>query len=194
MPEVTFSTKEIRDIVISTVALGIIFSIGPGFSFAEAGMITVIVALSFIPHELAHKFVAVHYKCFAQYEMWWNGLIMALLLAIITNGEFVFAAPGAVVIYTVYQNRQGLHQIVLSPKQNGIISIAGALTNISIALLFFIFAPTFSLTQNIVHINTFLAAFNLLPIPPLDGSKVFAWNKLVWLGMIILAGGLLVSI
>jgi len=135
--------------------------------------------------------VAVHYKCFAQYEMWWNGLILALLLAVATNGGFVFAAPGAVVIYTVYQNKQGLHQIVLSPKQNGIISIAGALTNITIALLFFIFAPTFTLTQSIVYINTFLAAFNLLPIPPLDGSKVFYWNKLVWLGMMLLAGGLL---
>ena len=194
MTEVTFSTGEIRDIVISTIALGIIFSIGPGFSFAEAGMITVIVALSFIPHELAHKFVAVHYKCFAQYEMWKNGLIIALLLAIVTNGGFVFAAPGAVVIYTVYQSRHGLRQIVLSPRQNGLISIAGALTNISIALLFFIFAPNFFLTANIVHINTFLAAFNLLPIPPLDGSKVFYWNKFVWLAMIIIAGGLLLYV
>jgi len=194
MANVTFSTEEIRDIIISTIALGIIFSIGPGFSFAEAAMITVIVALSFIPHELAHKFVAVHYKCFAQYEMWRNGLIMALILAIATNGNFVFAAPGAVVIYTVFQSRHGLHQIVLSPKQNGLISIAGPLTNISIALLFFIFAPDFMLTKNIVHINIFLAAFNLLPIPPLDGSKVMYWNKFVWLAMMILAGWLLLSI
>ncbi|MBU4246352.1 MAG: site-2 protease family protein [Nanoarchaeota archaeon] len=193
MTKITFSTEEIRDIAISTIALGIIFSIGPGFSFAEAGLITVIVALSFIPHELAHKFAAVHYKCFAQYEMWKNGLIMALLLAIVTNGGFVFAAPGAVVIYTVFQSRHGLHQIVLSPRQNGIISIAGPLTNMFIAALFFIFAPTFFLTKSIVYINTFLAAFNLLPIPPLDGSKVFYWNKFVWLGMMLFAGGILIS-
>lgn len=191
MAKVTFGTEEIRDIIISTIALGLIFSIGPDFSFTEAAMITAIVALSFIPHELAHKFAAVHYKCFAQYEMWRNGLIMALLLAVATNGGFVFAAPGAVVIYTVYQSRHGLHQIVLSPKQNGLISIAGPLTNISIALLFFVFAPNFLLTKNIVHINIFLAAFNLLPIPPLDGSKVFYWNKFVWLGMMIVAGWLL---
>lgn len=191
MANVTFSTEEIRDIIISTLALGIIFSIGPDFSVASAAMITIIVALSFIPHELAHKFAAVHYKCFAQYEMWKNGLIMALLLAVATNGGFVFAAPGAVVIYTVYQSRHGLHQIVLSPKQNGLISIAGPLTNISIALLFAVFAPNFFITKSIVYVNTFLAAFNLLPIPPLDGSKVFYWNKFVWLGIVIVAGWLL---
>lgn len=194
MARITFGTEEIRDILVSTIALGIIFSIGRGLTLENVGIITAIVALSFIPHELAHKFVAVHYKCFARYEMWKNGLIFALLLAVATNGGFVFAAPGAVVIYTVYQNRYGLHNIVLSPRQNGLISIAGALTNISIALLFWIFAPSFFLTGSIMYINIFLAAFNLLPIPPLDGSKVFYWNKLVWLAAFVLAGALLFKI
>ncbi len=33
--------------------------------------------------------------------------------------------------------------------------------------------------QSII-VNLFLAAFNLLPFPPLDGASVLAWNKLVW--------------
>ncbi len=186
----TFDGEEIRDIIISTIALGVIFSIGNGLSLANVSFITAIVALSFIPHELAHKFAAMHYKCFARYEMWRSGLIIALLLAVATNGNFVFAAPGAVVIYTVYQNRYGLRHIVLSPRQNGIISTAGPLTNIAIALLFGIFAPQFFLTKSIVNINLFLAMFNLLPIPPLDGSKVFHWSMLVWILMMGLAFGL----
>jgi Zn-dependent protease len=31
------------------------------------------------------------------------------------------------------------------------------------------------------RINFFLAAFNLLPIPPLDGSKVMSWSVPIWL-------------
>jgi Zn-dependent protease len=31
-----------------------------------------------------------------------------------------------------------------------------------------------------VRINLLLAIFNLLPVPPLDGSKVFAWDRKNW--------------
>jgi len=62
------------------------------------------------------------------------------------------------------------------------VAIAGALGNIAIALFFGLclrFLPymsrTFSdLLSIIIYINILLAVFNLLPIPPLDGSKVIA--------------------
>lgn len=190
----SFDGREIRDIVISTLALGAIFSIGGGFSIPYALMIILIVALSFIPHELAHKYMAVKYNCFARYEMWKEGLVLAFLLAIATNGSFVFAAPGAVVIYTAFRTPYGVHQIKLSKEQNGLISSAGPLTNIAIALFFLAGGALVSksaISASIIHINLFLAAFNLLPIPPLDGSKVISWNALVWLALIGTAGGLL---
>ena len=31
-----------------------------------------------------------------------------------------------------------------------------------------------------VFVNLWLAIFNMLPIPPLDGSKVLSWNKVIW--------------
>jgi len=62
------------------------------------------------------------------------------------------------------------------------VAIAGALGNIAIALFFGLclrFLPYMSLTFSgllsiIIYINILLAVFNLLPIPPLDGSKVIA--------------------
>ncbi len=60
-----------------------------------------------------------------------------------------------------------------------LVAFAGPLTNILIALVFSAliqFAPlSLALTQlaaTIVLINIVLAFFNLLPIPPLDGSKI----------------------
>jgi len=31
-----------------------------------------------------------------------------------------------------------------------------------------------------MRINLWLAAFNLIPIPPFDGYKVFSWSKAIW--------------
>jgi Zn-dependent protease len=43
------------------------------------------------------------------------------------------------------------------------------------------------------EVNFFLAGFNMLPIMPLDGAKVWRWNKLLWaiievpLGLLVLS-------
>lgn len=144
----------------------------------------VAVGTGFIFHELAHKYASIHYGAHAEFFAWPLGLGIALLLAF-TIG-IVFAAPGAVYIMAPQ----------LSKKQNGIISAVGPITNILIGLVFFVLgvilaaiAPQ-SFLQEIAwgafQINFWLAFFNMLPIFPLDGSKVFAWDKKIW-GFIIAA-------
>ena len=45
-----------------------------------------------------------------------------------------------------------------------------------------------------LQVNAMIAAFNMLPVSVLDGKKVFAWNKAVFVIMILAAfGALLVS-
>ena len=39
----------------------------------------------------------------------------------------------------------------------------------------------------LASLNSFLAIFNLLPIGPLDGGKILAWNKVVWGLMFVIA-------
>ena len=181
-----FTKKEIRDLIISfiVIALGftILYSNG---DYSHIGLVFPVVmigvGLGFIFHELGHKFVAMHYGYYAEYELWPTGLIIALVSSFF---GFIFAAPGAVVIYS-----QGMEK-----KTNGIISIAGPIVNIILGLIFFLILGSlgdFVYTEvgAIVYlicvlgtrINFFLAAFNLLPIPPLDGSKVLSWSVPIWL-------------
>ena len=181
-----FTKKEIRDLIISfiVIALGftILYSNG---DYSHIGLVFPVVmigvGLGFIFHELGHKFVAMHYGYYAEYELWPTGLIIALVSSFF---GFIFAAPGAVVIYS-----QGMEK-----KTNGIISIAGPIVNIILGLIFFLILGSlgdfvYTETGAIVYlicvlgtrINFFLAAFNLLPIPPLDGSKVLSWSVPIWL-------------
>ncbi len=143
-------------------------------SFIEVLPVAAIgVGSGFVLHELAHKYVAIKYGAKAEFRHWNIGLILAIAIPIITFGSFLFAAPGAVYIYGKD----------ISRKQNGIISLAGPATNIFLAIFFFAAGLSGFFSEiffNVGFINLFLATFNLIPIFPLDGSKVFAWNPIVW--------------
>lgn len=83
-------------------------------------------------------------------------------------------------------------------KDMALVALAGPVTNIVIAViasLLFRLYPNLIFEQ-IVNLNLLLAIFNLLPIPPLDGSKVISiflsdrtaqeYNSLNNIGMIII--------
>ena len=178
-------TSELRDIVIAAAALAIAFSVNWDLKAFSNNLLpaAVGVSLGFILHELSHRFVAKKYKCYAEFRLWTQGLVLALALAILTNGSFIFAAPGAVYI----QQRADLwgRPVMISKKQNGIISIAGPITNIILSGIFItgaFFAAAFSqIFIFAASVNIWLAIFNMLPIPPLDGSKIFLWDKRIWI-------------
>ena len=173
--------RELTDLLISWITLSAAFA----FVFADSGLslvgfsdalaiAAVAVGTGFLLHELAHKYVAIHFGAKAEFRAWNVGLLVAIAVAFVFRT--IFAAPGAVYIY-------GKN---VSIRENGIISVAGPAMNIVIGLLSIAIAALYAGTQigNVASIvgsiNLYLAMFNLLPIFILDGAKVFAWNKVVW--------------
>jgi len=104
----------------------------------------------------------------------WFGSFFLPLVMIITRMPFVFgwAKPVPYNPYNLRDRKYGDAKVAL----------AGPLGNLIIALffgLFLRFFPFVSLTFSgllsiIVYINLVLMIFNLVPIPPLDGSKILA--------------------
>ena len=172
------NSTELTHLIVSWVTLSLAFtfySYAFGFTaLAQLPVMLLAVGTAFILHELAHKYVAIHYNAHAEFRMWELGLLLAVFFAVFRDLGLFFAAPGAVYVF-------GPH---LSRKQHGHVSIAGPATNFVLGLAFLYFGMVFPGLRWVLlplsKINFFLGAFNMAPFPPLDGSKVMAWNPLVW--------------
>ena len=106
----------------------------------------------------------------------WGSFIIPLVL-ILTNAGFIigWAKPVPYNPHNLRNKKWG----------EALVAGAGPAANIGIAVLFsvllradagasFLPASFVALTMSVVFINLLLAFFNLVPIPPLDGSKILA--------------------
>ncbi len=169
--------QELMELLLSWITLSIAFAwdINPVTFLHNLPYFLIGVGTVFILHELSHKYTAHYFGYPARFMMWWPGLIFSLLFAIVTNGRYIFAAPGAVYVFG--------HPSV---EEDGKISAAGPLTNLLLAYLFFLLSPLSPLFLFLSKINAMIGFFNMMPFYPLDGSKVLAWNPLVF-AVILLA-------
>ncbi len=101
----------------------------------------------------------------------WGTILMPLFLFLFSGGSFIFAYAKPVP-YNPYNLRNQKYGPAL-------VGFAGPAANILIALVlglalrFLPFSNFTFLLSIIVYANILLAVFNLVPIPPLDGSKIF---------------------
>ena len=130
-------------------------------------------------HEFAHGWVAfmrgdttakysgrLTLNPLAHIDPFWT-LLLPLLLFVTSQGNFVFGAAKPVPInYWALKN----------PKRDILwVGLAGPLANFIFALIIALllkFLPLPPFVTKLLVINVVLAIFNLIPVPPLDGSRI----------------------
>jgi Zn-dependent protease len=196
------SRREEFDLFIAWIAISLAFAIiflreigraDPVIALTFLALSLFTVGIGFILHEMAHKFTAMKYGFWAEFRKDNMMLVVAVALAALVG--VVFAAPGATVIYDT--TGRGI-----SREQNGKISAAGPIVNLLLCIpfagLLIYSSGGQSLNGTIIpvgmiglQVNAMIAAFNMLPVSVLDGKKVWAWNKGIFLVLIIAAFGAL---
>ncbi|HEU5114769.1 MAG TPA: site-2 protease family protein [Candidatus Paceibacterota bacterium] len=149
----------------------------------------IILLYSVIIHEISHGYAALlQGDRTAEYEgrLTLNplphidpiGTIVLPIISILLPGSFLFgwAKPVPFNPYNLRNQRWG----------EAIVAVAGPLANIALALIFGLFirfylipnglvdSPATAMCVIIVLVNVTLAIFNLVPVPPLDGSKILS--------------------
>jgi Zn-dependent protease len=152
--------------------------------FTQIAMIVALI-FSVVIHEMAHGYAAnwlgdptarLQGRLSANPLVHLDPLMSVILpgLLILTNSPFLFGAAKPVPYnpYNFTNQKWG----------EAIVAAAGPAANIFIAIIFAILIRSAEILQlsqtfvllafQIIVLNIFLALFNLLPIPPLDGSKI----------------------
>lgn len=151
--------------------------------------IYVVIVLSATLHEYAHGFVAhalgddtaklmgrLTLNPIKHVDLW--GTVIVPLLFILTAGSFIgWAKPVPYNPLRLRDKRYGSLKVAAAgPASNLLIAVV-------LGLVLRFFSPTFlavgsagtlalELISFIAYVNIFLALFNLIPVPPLDGSKI----------------------
>jgi Zn-dependent protease len=178
-----FSKIEVLHLAIATILVAAVGMKFIGYNI-RWDFLAIFVS-AFVVHELGHKFLAQFYKAWAEFRLLLPGAIITAISAL-PMLLFGFIAPGVV-----------WHRGDLSMSRRGRVSWIGPLTNLAMGTGFLAVYLTLSalgFEREIllygIWFNGFIALFNMIPFLGLDGQKIFAWNKLVWLLTIGAAIGL----
>jgi len=176
-----FSVSELAQLLVASAVLSYIFTsfVKPSsqdvfssykrFDWKSFRYAASVAVPSVILHEFGHKFIALALGLDAHFQAWGLGLVLGLVLKFIGSG-FLLLAPG----YVIISNVSGPLSVFLTSFSGPFVNLVFWLGSLAVLryhknlkeqyLYYFGLFAT---------VNKWLFLFNMLPIPPLDGSKVF---------------------
>ena len=171
--------NEIISLIVISVILGYIFSgfiqrprkefeFRKKFDWEDIKFAMIIAAPAVVLHEFGHKFIAILFGLDATFHIFWFGLLIGVVIKLLSF-PLLFLAPAYVAI-----------PVGATSLQSAIIAFAGPAVNLLLfgfSWLMLKYRTKMSINERAIWIiskrlNLLLFAFNLIPIPPLDGYQV----------------------
>ncbi|MBW2996785.1 hypothetical protein KY349_00420 [Candidatus Woesearchaeota archaeon] len=181
---------EKRGLIISLLILAFIFNFRDwgverfDFVFGLKNLLVtlILVALAFLVRELAHRTIATWLGYRSQYKAWLLGLVIGLVIAFVSNGRLPFIAAGTLVITHLPVHRLGKGYYELSVKHLGWIAMAAPIANMLFAILLksLSVATGLEVFEKAMMITIWIALFDMVPIPPFNGSRTFFGSRYVY--------------
>ncbi|MDL0134742.1 hypothetical protein [Halobacterium salinarum] len=172
-----FEPSELVDLGYATVMMSAaVWLAFGGRNFEFATILGSIAISGLIVHELSHKAIGLGFGKPARFSAFYTLNLISVGLVYATG--FLFLSPGAVMDEAV------------TDRVHGIVAAAGPISNIVLAVGFLGISGYYPKIALIgVIVNTALAGFNMLPLPPFDGSHVWKWNVGAYLLITGIIGG-----
>jgi membrane-associated protease RseP (regulator of RpoE activity) len=145
-------------------------------------------------HHAAQRLMALYSDAEAGQEVWWNGLLIGILLSVISGGTVPFLAATGTYVKDLPLHRLGHYRYRSGTVVKMLVAVAGPIANVvtaMIALACLLWKPELWWCKDFASVSLFMAAENMLPIPPLDGTRVFFASRM---GFAIIGGAIVAGL
>lgn len=187
-----FQKDEWHGFLITVLVLSIIFSFDEwgttkfdvSEGFANLLLAFIIVFFSVFVHHAAQRLFALWYGFRPEHILWWQGLTFSGLITVFSNGAVKLFPGSALMIHHLPTHRLGFYRYGLNFKSFASIAAVGPAANLLLAAVVRFVGEFVGLPAEFVakayFFNLLFGGFNSLPIPPLDGSRVFYGSRLLY--------------
>jgi Zn-dependent protease len=148
------------------------------------GEAIVLAAICLLVYTGCQRLVALKAGCQPEHAMSWNGLLLSLAAAFITNGHIGVYAATSVSLKPLTYHRLGIKPTGIGLKTFALAAIAGPLGILLFGGLVRTVFPGAEWAENVLKFSLLLAFWNMLPIPPLDGSRLLFASRLTYIFML----------
>jgi hypothetical protein len=179
------------DFIIASLVLGFIISfkdwgIGESVDF-NSGLVNLlwavfIVMLSLFVHDSAQRLWALGIGYRVEVKKTGIGLGVGLFVVFISNGSFWLLIPSWFFIHHLTTHRLGWFRYGINYFGQGLVALAGSIAIITLLFVFKLIgtvAPS-ALIDKAIMFNVIYVITNLIPIPPLDGSKIYWGSRMLY--------------